>query len=321
MHKVPDDVKLTRRSLLGGVGVAAAATLLSRPSLASAQEPRPEAFRFVHFTDIHVQPELKGAEGFRKCIEAVHALKPRPDFILTGGDLVFDILEQSEARAKSLFDLYTSICKDSDIPWRQCIGNHDVFGWSSKGKIAPDHVSYGKKMAMERLGLERTTYSFDHKGWHFVLVDDIQPAPGGYEGGFSEEDLHWIDADLKAAAGRPTALCMHIPIISVTVFRGVDVTGRNADISVSRALVCRNPKPILELLRRHRVNLALSGHKHENETIRYEHTTHIEDGAVCGAWWKGPHNGNPEGFGIIDVKADGTFEHRYETYGWQAAQA
>jgi hypothetical protein len=75
------------------------------------------------------------------------------------------------------------------------------------------------------------------------------------------------------------------------------------------------------MMRRHKVNLALSGHKHENETIRYEHTTHIEDGAVSGAWWRGAHNGNPEGFGIIDVKPDGTFEHHYQTYGWKAAPA
>jgi 3',5'-cyclic AMP phosphodiesterase CpdA len=329
---VSRDRDVSRRELLGVIGAAAAGLTLGRgrallaadstagPTTLPSEAAQP--FRFVHLTDIHVQHELRGAEGFRRCVQAVHALEPRPDFILTGGDLVFDILSQSEERSRQLFDLFTSICKDSDIPWRHCIGNHDVFGWSSKGRIAPDHVSYGKKMAQERLGLERTTYSFDHKGWHFVAVDDIQPhAGGGYEGGFSEEDLHWLDRDLSAAGDRPKVLCMHIPIISVTVFRGVDVTGKNADITVSKGLVCRNPGPILDLLRRRKVTLALSGHKHENETLQYEKTTHIEDGAVCGAWWKGPHNGNPEGFGVIDVRPDGAFEHQYHTYGWVAEKA
>jgi 3',5'-cyclic-AMP phosphodiesterase len=102
------------------------------------------------------------------------------------------------------------------------------------------------------------------------------------------------------------------------VFRGADVTGRKSEIPVQTENVCRNPGPILKLLREQQVNLVLTGHQHQNETIEFNGTTHIEDGAVCGAWWKGPHLGNPEGFGVIDVKADGTFEHQYQTYGWHA---
>jgi hypothetical protein len=26
----------------------------------------------------------------------------------------------------------------------------------------------------------------------------------------------------------------------------------------------------------------------------------------------------PEGFGVLDLRPDGTFDHRYETYGWTA---
>src|SRR5690606_302854 len=117
--------RLSRRNLLGAAGALAASVMLKSKALAAPQTG-PRSFRFVHLTDIHVQPELKGAEGFRKCIEAVHALSPRPDFILTGGDLLFDVLAQSEKRAKRLFDLYTSITRDSDIPFRNCLGNHDI---------------------------------------------------------------------------------------------------------------------------------------------------------------------------------------------------
>ena len=319
---------LTRRGFLGAAGAAALAASIGRGGRAWAESGNAIAtsphvaqpFRFVHLTDIHVEPELQGGQGFRKCLDAVHALDPRPDFVLSGGDLVFDILSQSEPRAKELFDLYLSIKKDCDIPWHECIGNHDVFGWSSKSKIAPDHASYGKKMVQERLGLERTTYSFDHKGWHLCVVDDIQPLKGqaGYEGGFSEEDLHFLDNDLKAAASAPKILCTHIPVMTVTVFRNAEAKKSDPHLSVSALDMCRNPGAILKLLHQHRVNLVLTGHQHENETLVYEHTTHIEDAAVCGAWWRGPHNGFPEGFGVIDVRADGTFEHQYQTYGWKA---
>jgi 3',5'-cyclic AMP phosphodiesterase CpdA len=316
-----NDEAFSRRGFLGLAGAAAGAALLPGSAGLAAEAASGQAgFRFVHLADIHVQPELRADEGFRKCLTAVHGLDPRPDFILTGGDLVMDVLAVGDARAKAVFDLYTRICKDSDIPIRNCIGNHDVFGWSTKGKIAPDHASYGKKMAMERLGLDRTTYGFDHKGWHFCLVDDILPVAGdGYEGGCSQEDLDWVSRDLAAAGDRPKVVCTHIPIISVVPYRGLDATDK-PNIAVSKSLVCRNAGPILEALRKNTVNLVLTGHLHQNERIAFDGTTHIGEGAVSGAWWKGAHHGNPEGFGVIDVRADGTFEHRYHSYGWQAAK-
>lgn len=313
---------ISRRGFLKVVGAAAGTALLPRAAGAAGTDAgQPQAFRFAHLADIHVQPERRAGEGFRKCLDAVHGLKPRPDFILTGGDLVMDVLNTNAGRAKALFDLYTKICGDSDIPIRQCVGNHDVFGWSSKGKIRPDHVAYGKKMVQERLDLARTTYSFNHKGWHFCVVDDIQPRKGeGYEGGFSDADLDWLSGDLAAARDWRKVICAHIPIVSVAVFRGSNAV-KDPHVSVSKGMICRNPGPILALLRKHQVNLVLTGHLHQNETLRYDNTTHFGVGAVCGAWWKGPHHGNREGFGVIDVHADGTFEHHYRTYGWQAEKA
>ena len=310
---------ISRRQLLQYAGAATSLAILSSDASGRASQfAKPKAFRFVHLADIHVQPYLRADEGFRRCLQAVHALTPRPEFILTGGDLVMDVAAApSEAKAKELFNLYTSICRDSDIPIRQCIGNHDVFGWSSKGKIAPDHASYGKKMAQECLNLPRTTYSFDHKGWHFCVVDDILPADGdGWQGGITEEDLDWLSRDLEATGEKPKVLCAHMPIVSATVFRDVNATDR-PNIEITKRAMCRNVGPILKFLRRHSVNLVLTGHMHQNETLQLDKTAYVGQGAVCGAWWKGSHHGNPEGFGIIDVRSDGTFEHRYSTFGWK----
>jgi 3',5'-cyclic-AMP phosphodiesterase len=317
MKSEPNQV--TRRQFIQVAGSSAAVLLGgSRIGGVKAAASEPQAFRFVHLTDIHVKPELRAEEGFRQCMKAVHELKPRPDFILTGGDLVMDVLEVPESRAKKLFDMYTSVCKDSDIPFHNCIGNHDVFGWAKNGGVAPDHISYGKKMAMERLGLEKTTYSFEHKGWHFCAVDDIQPSEeAAYEGGISEEDLHWLDGDLKAAGEKPKVMVLHVPVINAAVYRGVNAKD-NQPIQIGRGMVCCNAGPILEVIKKHGVKLVLSGHLHENETITYAQTKFIGEGAVSGSWWKGPHVGNPEGFGVIDVRLDGTFEHQYQTYGWKA---
>jgi Icc protein len=314
-----DSAVISRRSLLRTA--CAGAALAALPGGAWAREAdlaAPVAFRIAHLTDIHVQPELRAGEGFRQCMAVAHELEPRPDLILTGGDLVMDALAHDEVRVKKLFDLYTSICKDSDIPIRQCIGNHDVFGWGSRKVVSPDNASYGKKMVQERLDLPRTTYSFDHKGWHFVMVDDIQPIKGeGYEGGFSDADLAWLETDLKAAGEKPRVLVTHIPVVSVSVFRGTKAESEQP-VQLGDALICQNPGPILKVLREYKVNLVLAGHLHDNEVLQYEHTTHVGGGAVSGAWWKGPHRLSPEGFGVIDLRADGTFEHQYHTYGWKA---
>jgi len=39
---------------------------------------------------------------------------------------------------------------------------------------------------------------------------------------------------------------------------------------------------------------------------------------VSGARWKGRHHECSEGYGLFDRYDDGSFEHTYATYGWQA---
>lgn len=39
---------------------------------------------------------------------------------------------------------------------------------------------------------------------------------------------------------------------------------------------------------------------------------------MSGNWWKGAHHGVPEGYGAIDLYDDGSFDHEYVTYNWNA---
>ena len=91
------------------------------------------------------------------------------------------------------------------------------------------------------------------------------------------------------------------------------------------ASVGLSPGEAFEALRRssqHRnVKLAVSGHLHLNERIDYAGVSYLCNGAVSGGWWKGPHLEFPEGYGVIDIHPDGTFEHQYVTYGWVAEKA
>ena len=80
----------------------------------------------------------------------------------------------------------------------------------------------------------------------------------------------------------------------------------------------RDAKKLLELFRKHRcVRLAVSGHIHKLDRCEFEGVTYVCDGAVSGAWWKGPGKRCDEGYGVFDLFSDGSFEHTYHTYGWK----
>jgi hypothetical protein len=75
------------------------------------------------------------------------------------------------------------------------------------------------------------------------------------------------------------------------------------------------------MLSKYNVKLCISGHVHMVDRVEYLGITFICDGSVCGNWWKGKHHEFDEGFGVFDFYPDGSFEHRYNPYGWVATKA
>jgi 3',5'-cyclic AMP phosphodiesterase CpdA len=318
---------LTRRNLLkAGLATAAASAIKPWPVLAAddrTASATATAFRFVHLTDIHIRQKRDGDKGFAKALQAVEALKPRPDFILTGGDLVFDVLGVNPAKARGLFDLYKKVIADNtSLPIYNTIGNHDVFGWSAKSKVEPTVSGYGKALVKDLLGMKETYHRFDHKGWRFFCLDNIQPGKRDgrypYEGYIDETQRDWLKQELgRTPRETPIVVCEHIPTVTATQYTHEDLVVEK-EWRVPSAYVCKDSPQRIALYRTRNVKLSLSGHIHERDRIEFQGTTFINDGAVCGSWWKGPHHGVEEGFGIIDAHANGTFDHQYFDYGWQA---
>src|SRR5262249_18805484 len=100
-------------------------SILALP-LAALSLPARDGFRFVHFTDLHIQPELHAAEHCARCVEAINGTGA--SFAIAGGDLVFDANLASRQRAGSLVKLYQSTTSRLSIPFHNVIGNHDLFG-------------------------------------------------------------------------------------------------------------------------------------------------------------------------------------------------
>ncbi|MDZ7617288.1 MAG: metallophosphoesterase [Patescibacteria group bacterium] len=311
---------LTRRRFLGMASAAVVApAMAANASRGADSSAASQPLRFAHFTDSHVQPEANAEQGLIRCIKAAEAHKP--EFVLTGGDLVMDVADQDGARAEVLFDQYQRVLQENtQLKFYPCLGNHDVFGWSNRRGVAPDHPLYGKKMFCERFGLDRTYYRFDRGGWRFYVLDDIQPTPDNrYQAYLDEEQLEWLKADLQAKpAEMPAAVVCHIPILSVTIFDtgGMWREEENA-YHISTRQMCRGAVDLAMLFSQHNVKLALSGHTHRVDRVEYRGVTFICGGAVCGAWWREQaYRGFPAGFGLIDLYANGDFNYSFQQYEW-----
>ena len=164
---------------LGGVvfasGLAGCSGVASR---AAADE-----FYFVQLSDTHwgfngpkVNPDAAGT--LQKAVAAVNGLAQAPDFIIFTGDLTHTTDDPQERRKRlSQFRDIVSELKVKTV--RFMPGEHDA----SLDNGAAYQELFGK-----------THYTFDHKGVHFIVLDNVSD-PAAKIG---EVQLAWLADDLKA---------------------------------------------------------------------------------------------------------------------------
>ena len=270
-----------------------------------------QSFTFAFLTDIHVQPELKASDGFTMAIDKVNELNP--DFVITGGDLIMDALGVSYERADSLYSLYKKLSESFNMPVYNAMGNHEVFGLYKDSQVDTAHPEYLKKMFENRIS--KRYYSFDHKGWHFVVLDAIGTRPErSYYGYIDEEQMKWLETDRNSIdKDTPVVIIVHIPFItSMTQLAQGSLVPNNEGIVIS------NAREVLLPFYEYNLKLVLQGHLHFLEDINVGNKTHfITGGAVSASWWKGPRGDMEEGFVLISVEND-EIDWEYVDYGWEA---
>ena len=162
---------------LGGAVFASGLTGCSTMGTDMAQQD----FFFVQLSDTHwgfngpvVNPDAKGT--LPKAVAAVNALEMQPDFIMFTGDLTHTTDDPNERRRRlAEFKSIVGGLKNPNV--RFMPGEHDAA------------LDNGQAW-MEYFG--QTHYSFDHKGVHFVVVDNVSD-PAARIG---EVQLAWLKADL-----------------------------------------------------------------------------------------------------------------------------
>jgi 3',5'-cyclic AMP phosphodiesterase CpdA len=302
---------MNRRELFISANASVALAMSAWPSSASVNITSRNAFSFAFITDCHIQPELNAAIGCRDCFKQIS--KQPFDFVIQGGDHVFDALEVDRNRAMRLMDLYVETEQVIGLKVHQVLGNHDCFGVFPKSGVDPSAPDYGKQFYIERFG--PTYYAFDHKGVHFVVLDSIGiTSDRSYEGRVDAAQLDWLRRDLASLPiGAPIIVISHIPLVTaLSCYEPLDWT-----LTPHNWTNVVNARDVLALLQGHKVLGVLQGHSHVAERVLLNGVPFITGGAVSGNWWQGSFLGTPEGYLQVDVDGD-ELRTRYVTYGFHS---
>jgi hypothetical protein len=322
--------ELSRRQVLrgiGGVALGAGLGALSATSLRAQQAPVAGAnFRFVFMPDFHLRRDLRSAEGMAKALDAAMKLRPKPAFVVTGGDLCQNLRDQTLEQCTEMADLFVKLWKQHvDVPTYHGLGNHDPAGWGRGLESFPngkDHPQFGFRLMQQKLNLPDLSHSFDHGDWHFVIVHNAKLAdqPGRVIGEFEQQTLAFLREDLSRHRDKPTMLFGHYPpVTAIEFFTGEAKNNDEAlrwELPYGRAT--KNPAALIDAVAGANIRAFFSGHIHRLDRIVAKGQTFICAGSVSGDQWRGPDVDTEEGFGVIDCRPDGTFDYEYFEYGWDA---
>jgi 3',5'-cyclic-AMP phosphodiesterase len=277
-------------------------------TVVAAQEnsaPQSNSFEFAFLTDIHIRPDMNAPKGYKMAIDAVNRLNP--DFVLTGGDLIFDALRGNKSRSDSLYNLFLELSEEFNMPFYPCIGNHDLFAVYKESPEDENHPDYKYGMFERYFG--NTYYTFHHKGWHFVVLNSLDVTEDKrYKGFVHHEQLEWLKEDLKKVdKSTPIVVVTHIPLITTWQF----VNGGSGTRTVE------NAPEVFKLFENYNLKLVLQGHIHWKEYGFINDRFHyITGGSIAGNGWKGRRHNTKEGFVYIKVNGDDIF-WEYVDHGWE----
>ncbi|CAB5079195.1 hypothetical protein D3OALGB2SA_177 [Olavius algarvensis associated proteobacterium Delta 3] len=269
------------------------------------------AVRIIFYTDVHARQEWDTPAALDKAATAINA--ENADLVIAGGDLITDGFQSTGALAAPRWDAYMMMHRRIRADIYPAIGNHDLVAANPADGSLP--AKDPRAVFLARTGLEKTHYSFDAVGYHFVVLDSIQITGDQYKyhGNINREQIEWLKRDMaNVSMNTPTVIITHIPLLTAFYSASQSAT---SPAPINR--VVANNIDVLNIIKDRNVILVLQGHLHVKEMIRWQGTTFIVGGAICGKWWRGSWFGTPEGFNSITLTGDHV-EWEYIDYGWQA---
>ena len=283
----------------------------------SGQNNKAGKIRFAFLTDIHMKPDITAETGMAKAFHHAQSLKPSVDFIVNGGDSIWDSLEADKQKTQTQWDLFHSILKkENSLPVYHCIGNHDVWGWFIKNDKPEADKLYGKQWVVETLKMPRRYYSFIKNKWHFIVLDSTQLNPaGGYIAYIDPEQLSWLQQELEQSKDKFVCIVSHIPILSICAGLFFNKTETNGDLKIQRNLMHTDFFSLKNIFTAHpNIKVCLSGHIHLQDELEYLGIKYYCNGAVSGNWWKGSFQEFAPAYAVVELFDDGTSARNMVSY-------
>lgn len=169
-------------------------------ALARANGEKVSPFSFVQLSDAHVgfngPPDPLGTQAFERAVAMINALPQRPDLVLFTGDLTHDT-EDRDVHVQRMKQ-FQEISKKINVPVIKCVpGEHDA------------GLDGG---ALYREFFGESHYSFDHRGVHFVALDNVSRAKPE----IGVEQLAWLKKDLaRFPKTAPIVVFTHRPLFDL----------------------------------------------------------------------------------------------------------
>jgi Icc protein len=181
----------------------------------AAEEGKPP-FTFAYISDSHLYDRTvndRFVNQLLRAVDDINNMDPQPDFVLYGGDL-------AQLGQPAELALGAQILKNVKAPLRVMVGEHDWY--FDLGETWRGHFG-------------EPTYSFEHKGVHFVVLNSVvekdfwtarklsplarmQTVAGldnGVQSPFSvgDEQRKWLSEDLKnVPSNKPLIVFSHSPL-------------------------------------------------------------------------------------------------------------
>lgn len=202
-------------------------------------------FTLVQLSDAHVgfqgPPNPTGTKAFEHAIDIINGLSSQPDLILFTGDLTHETEKPGDHAARmQLFRSLTSRLKTKKVMYVP--GEHDA---------ALDNG------ALYRQFFGETHYSFDHRGVHFIALDNVstgRPAVG-------TEQIAWLKRDIaRYPHTAPIIVFTHRPLF---------------DLRPDWEWFTRDGDDVLNVLAPYENVTILYGHIHRHDVHATEHAKHF----------------------------------------------
>jgi len=167
--------------LIGVAGVVFVSSLTGNPGFSLSQSKGGQDFFFVQLSDTHwgfegaqINPDAKGT--LIKAVKEVNGLRQRPDLIVFTGDLTqtTDDTNVRKARMREFKQIVDEL--DTKLVYFMP-GEHDAS--LDNGETYRDYFG-------------ETHYTFDHKGVHFIAIDNVSDPTGS----IGEAQLAWLQSEL-----------------------------------------------------------------------------------------------------------------------------